>query len=198
MPIRSLHNENELLREIADGSQKAFTELFNAYHNQLGEYIILLTASEEMAEEIIHDVFVKIWLNKHDLPRIEKFSSYLFILTRNYTLNCIRKTVSEREKQKAYTLHLVDEEKYELGGVPDNKDYTEIIEKAIAQLPPQQQKVFILKQKGEKNADIAFQLNISSESVRKYQQWAIKSVSDFVKAHIEVTIMIACVSAFCK
>ncbi len=198
MPIRSLPNEKELLLEVGAGSQKAFAALFHAYHNQLGEYIIMLTASEEMAEEIIHDIFVKIWINRLDLAGIENFSSYIFILTRNYTLNYIRKMVSERKKQDAYTLHLAGDEQYSLNDLDDDKDYTEIIEKAVAQLPPQQQKVFILKREGRKNNDIAAELSISPESVRKYYQWAVKSISVYVKAHIEVTVILAVLGSFYK
>ncbi|MDB5157299.1 MAG: hypothetical protein JWR50_2006 [Mucilaginibacter sp.] len=199
MPIKSLKNEKDILKEVAAGSQKAFTELFNAYHNQLGEYILMLTASEEMAEEIILDIFVKIWMNRLDLTHIENFSSYIFILTRNYTLNCIRKTVNDRKKQDIYILHLGKEEPYSVSGLGDDeKDYTEIVEKAVAQLPPQQQKVFILKREGKKNSDIAAELQISSESVRKYYQWAVKSVSGYVKSHIEVSILLAYVGIFCK
>jgi len=198
MPIRSIENEKELLLEIAKGNQKAFAGLFNAYNNQLSEYILMITASEEMTEEIILDVFVKIWMNRLDLANIENFSSYIFILTRNYTLNCIRKMVNERKKKDAYTLHLADDEKYSLNELNDDKDYAEIIEKAVAQLPPQQQKVFILKREGKKNGDIAAELSISPESVRKYYQWAVKSVSGYVKSHIEVSVILACVGVFCK
>jgi len=72
----------------------------------------MLTASEEMTEEIILDFFVKIWINRHELPGIQNFSSYIFILTRNYTLNTIRKSVNDRKKHMVYSLHLADEEKH--------------------------------------------------------------------------------------
>ena len=150
MAIKSIANEKKMLQQIAEGNEKAFATLYNAYHNQLAEYILSLTASEEITEEIILDIFVKIWASRSELPGIENFPSYIFILTRNYTLNAIRKSVNNRKQQLAYSLHLAGEEKYTLIGLEEHKDYSEIIEKAVSQLPPQQQKVFVLKQGGKK------------------------------------------------
>jgi len=198
MPIKSLANERILLQQIAEGNEKAFATLFNAYNNQLAEYIISLTASEEMTEEIILDIFVKIWSNKLELPGVENFPSYVFILTRNYTLNAIRKAVNDRKNHMVYTLHLAEEELQFFVGVEEHKDYSEVIEKAVSQLPPQQQKVFVLKQKGKKNGEIASELGISSESARKYYQWAVKSVASYVKSHIEVAVILACIGILNK
>jgi RNA polymerase sigma-70 factor (family 1) len=183
--LKPIHNEFKLLNEIAKGSEKAFAELFYAYHNQLGEFVLMLTNSYEMTEEIIQDVFVKVWLNREALTGIDKFTSYLFILTRNYTLNCIRKMVNDRKSKDQYdTLQLADAENLctEVEWETD-QDYQGLIDKAIAQLPPQQQKVFLLRQKGLKNPEIAKQINVSPQSVKKYQQWALKYVADFVKSN---------------
>ncbi|TSJ36421.1 sigma-70 family RNA polymerase sigma factor [Mucilaginibacter corticis] len=199
MPLKSLDNEKDLLMKIAKGDQKAFAVLFEGYHNPLGEYIMTFSVPAEMAEEVILDIFVKIWMNRIELIRIENFSSYLFILTRNHTLNAIRKTVNNRKKQDSYLRHLANEDLYAAIGTADHeKDYTEIVEKAVAQLPPQQQKVFILKREGKKNGDIAMELDISSESVRKYYQWAVKSVSGYVKSHIEAGIILAYIAIYLK
>jgi len=186
LPIKRVHNESELLIEVAEGNEKAFAELFHAYHNQLGEYIMLLTGSMEMAEEIVQDVFVKIWINRETLQSIDNFSSYLFILTRNYTLNCIRKMETDRKRQLSYTTHLVRTGDQDPAAREHPADHLDIIERAVAQLPPQQQRVFILKREGRKNREIAREMGISPDSVKKYQQWAVKSIAEFVRSHQEL------------
>lgn len=193
MGIRAVHNERELLEEIVLGHEKAFAELFYAYHNQLGEYVLLLTNSEEMTEEVVQDVFVKVWLNREGLLKINDFKSYLFILTRNYTLNCIRKQVRDRKQQEQYDKEFLTEE-LNVEELQSGFTYGEresMIDRAIAQLPPQQQKVFTLRQKGLKNPEIAKQMNISTDSVKKYQQWALKSVTEFVKMHATLSVLLA-------
>ena len=92
---------------MAKGNEKAFVELFYAYHNRLGEYVLMLTASEEVAQEIVQDIFVKIWMDRHNLAALGNFSSWLFILTRNYTLNYIRKESSELRKKRAFELYAI-------------------------------------------------------------------------------------------
>src|SRR5690606_4363184 len=112
MALRTVYNEAELLLEVAKGNERAFSELFNAYNNQLGEFVLLLTDSPEMTEEIISDVFLKVWSNRNSLKKIKKFTSYLFVLTRNYTLNCIRKSQTERKRHENYSnLRLLDGDK---------------------------------------------------------------------------------------
>ncbi len=190
MAIKAVNNERELLEKVSKGNEDAFAELFYAYHNQLGEYVFLLTDSDQITEEIVQDVFVKIWTNREMLPTIEKFTAYLFILTKNYTLNCIRQSVKERKLQNEYgQMQIVEHDSDELL-LANDPEYQSLIEKAISQLPPQQQKVFILRQQGMKNPEIARNMDISTNSVKKYQQWALKTVTDFVKAHVAFAFLL--------
>lgn len=196
MALRPIHNETELIEQVAKGNENAFADLFYAYHNQLGEYVMLLTHSQEMTQEIVQDVFVKVWLNREALGNVGKFTAYLFILTRNYTLNCIRKSVNERKGQEQYTaLTLLDDNNQftETNQEPDH-DYQALIDRAVANLPPQQQKVFMLRQAGMKNPEIAKKMEISTDSVKKYQQWALKSVSEFVKANATLSAILLIIS----
>jgi RNA polymerase sigma-70 factor (family 1) len=197
LALRPVHNEKELLQAVAKGNKKAFEELFYAYHNQLGEYVQLLIASEDIAQEIVQDIFVKIWMSRDNLDTLGNFSSWLFILTRNHTLNCIRRQCSERKKKEAFELYAIVDDSGE-DSPPIPSDYEHLIGRAVAQLPPQQQKVFTLKQAGHKNNEIAAQLGISPESVKKYQQWALKSVTDFIKTHAELSAVLIAITLLKK
>lgn len=197
MPIKSIHNEIELLNGIARDDEKSFAELFYGYHNGLSEYVFLITDSREMVKEIIQNVFIKVWEIRLTLPEIQNFKSWLFITTRNYTLNAIRANVREQRRNQTFQLQLVRDE---TESSPDHnyEQLEPIIEQAIAQLPPQQKRVFILKQQGRKNTDIANELGISTQSVIKYQQIAIKAISRFVKSNTELTAIIAIIAILKK
>src|SRR5690606_25549588 len=121
-------------------------------------------------EEIISDVFFKVWLQREKLKEIKKFTSYLFILTRNYTLNSIRKANTQRKHEQNYeNIQLLsDENLYSIISYETEIDYQPFIDEAIMKLPPQQQKVFKMKQEGFKNTEIAEQLSICPQSVKKY------------------------------
>jgi RNA polymerase sigma-70 factor (family 1) len=184
--LRPVHNETELIFRITDGDEGAFSELFLAYHNQIGAFVNTIVDSKEMVEEIVQDVFLKVWLDRHSLPAVQKFTSYLFILTRNYALNAIRKKINQERWQHEY-LNTTRDVVLTEDASPDD-DYLSLLESAMEHLPPQQRKVFELRKDGFKNPEIAEQLGLTVDSVKKYQQLALKSVSEFVKMRAIVSL----------
>ena len=196
MALKPLHNEKDVLQRIADGDDRAFVELFDAYHEPLAKYIFTLLESVQMCEEIVQDVFVKVWENRIALPKLDRFTSYLFIITRNYTINCIRKMVNDRKQGQLYVddvLHSSDiSDTFKSDG-----QYQDILNRAVAQLPPSQQKVLMLRQQGLKTREIAVQMGISTDSVKKYQQWAARSVAKFIKSHSALGVLFLIVKSRC-
>ncbi|QIL39107.1 sigma-70 family RNA polymerase sigma factor [Pedobacter sp. HDW13] len=189
MAIKPLPNEKDLLLEIAKGDGIAFAELFRAYHGPLIKYIYTLLESVEICEEIVQDVFLKVWENRATLPKLDRFTSYLFILTRNYAISAIRQMVKDKKHSQLYAEEVLNlnegEETFNV-----DQEYQNILIKAIAELPPSQQRVLQLRQQGLKSREIAGEMGISIESVKKYQQWATKSVSKFLKLHTAITISV--------
>ena len=171
--------DNSLLQAIAQDDERAFNSLFYEYHQQLGRFVFSVTKSKELTEEIIQDVFVKLWENRKELPAVKNFSAYLFIITRNHTLNTIRKQVQEKEKQSVLAQHYALSNEKE--PVHEDSRYS-LLDSAVDQLPQQQKKVYLLRQQGLKNTDVAFQLDISVNSVKKYQQWATQTIAKLIKA----------------
>jgi len=195
MALETIDNEKELLQGIASGDEKAFTALFYGYHNQLAAFVLMITQSVELTEEIIQDVFVKLWQTKQELPYKEKFTAYLFILARNYTLNCIRKEANIRRHEKQYGVYAGETGLLSEDLLKEHPEYLTLIDRAVAQLPPQQQKVFVLsRMDGLKHAEIAAQMGISKETVKKYIQWANQSVIDFVKTHQKIIALLVLVN----
>lgn len=143
-----------------------------------------LTESAEMTAEIVQDVFIKIWMNRQELSGVEKFTAYLFILTRNYTLNCLRKSANDRKKQVQYGQYVTTAIPQTTEIPTADTDYFALIDSAVAQLPPQQQQVYLLSRKeGLKHAEIAQQMGISKETVKKYVQLSVKAIANFIKVN---------------
>jgi RNA polymerase sigma-70 factor (family 1) len=183
------NKEKDLLLQVASGDEKAFEELFYTHHNKLGSYVFGWTKSLQMAEEIVQDVFLKIWINRPALRSVEKFDSYLYILSRNHTFNALRQLAGEQAKQQEWARHFEDDPDF----VADNiaEDYLPLIEQAIASLPKQQKKVFILKRRqGLKYEEIAGQLNISPETARKHMSAALRNITAFVKTNPKILLLI--------
>lgn len=185
MALNKLYNEPEILRKVANGDEKAFAELFHNYCNQIGSFIQGLTQDHQATEEIVQEVFTGIWMDRTSLNEVRNFDAYLFIRCRNHTLNHIRRVVSERDRKEAYLSEIGTMQQDEEVNI--SQDQYELIDQAIKLLPPQQQKVFVLRRQGLKNPEISEQMNLSIESVKKYQHLAVKFVSEFVKNQISIS-----------
>ena len=174
-------SDSDQLIMVAAGNEMAFKQLFLKYHQQLGAHIFRITNSMDLAEEIVQDVFLKIWINRDALSGVHNFKAYLFVISKNHTLNCLRKLSRERH-------HLnICEEKYMMSLTADSEDsnsYHTILDQAIDRLPPQQQRVYLLSRHERlRYAEVANRMNISHESVKKYLSIANASIIAFLKAN---------------
>jgi RNA polymerase sigma-70 factor (family 1) len=186
--------EKELLLKVANGDEHAFSELFNTHHQLLGAHIYRITDSVELAEEVVQDVFLKIWMSRETLTAVQNFRAYLFVISKNHALNCLRKLAKERIHQKTI-------EENAMAITPDDnpglEDYYSLLDEAIDHLPPQQQKVYLLSRHNRlKYDEIASQMGLSRETVKKYLQGATHSITSFVQSNIDISAMILLVTAF--
>lgn len=187
MPHQYTYTDDELLLKVSAGNEQAFRTLFAIYHQQLGAFIYRLTHSMELAEEIVQDVFLKIWLNRETIDGVQNFKAYLFIVSRNHALNCLRKIAREHAQKVQMEQQLSEE----LERQHEHNPYYSILDEAIDNLPPQQQKVYLLSRHQRlKYSEIAEELNLSHETVKKYLQIATSSITEYVHANIEFSILL--------
>lgn len=196
MPIQPVHNEKELLLKISNSNEQAFAELFHAYNKPLAEYVHKITESWQMTEDIVQDVFIKIWLKRDQLSALESFTDYLFILSRNQTIDSLRKKNSDRLRSLDWARQFEQQEE-----ASDTESiieaYRTLIEEAIELLPPQQKKTYLLsRQRRLKHHEIATQLNISQETVKKHIQLALHAITHHVRGHIDMAIILILLSSY--
>lgn len=190
------HTEKELLIRIAAGDEVAFTQLFYAYHNRLGAYIMRLTESAETAQEIVQDVFLKIWMKRECLATVERFGPYIYVLSRNHTLNCLRQIAREQTRNRQFAENI--KESHETSDLPEvpAPDYYILIDQAVDELPPQQQKAYILsRQERLKYDEIAQRMNISRETVKTYLKLAIRFITSYVRTHGDALIILSIIAS---
>ncbi len=181
MTQRDPNIEKELLLQVSQGGDQAFSRLFHQYHHQLAAYINHLTGSADTTEEVVQDVFMKIWVNRIALAEVTDFRAWLFAISKNHAINCLKKMATERLQQKEWSrLQAITGE----GDSTGNEYQHLLIEKAIQQLPPQQKKVFVLSKINRlKYEEIATRLNLSRETVKSYIALAKTSINKFVSSN---------------
>lgn len=180
--------ENDMLQQVAHGDERAFRRLFNKYHHRLGSHIYRITKSHELAEEIVQDVFLKIWTNRASLSDTVNFQAYLFVISKNHALNCLKRIANE----KALTTNLDDiifdtqcEEVTE-----DSERYI-LVDEAIDHLPPQQRLVYLMSRHERlQYAEIADRLSLSRETVKKYLQISTESITCYIRKKLIISVFI--------
>lgn len=184
----TLNQETELLRSVSQGDEKAFTILYNHYHQRLGSHIYRITRSAEAAEEVVHDVFLKIWLNRETLAQIENFQVYLYVISKNAALNCLKRIAREQATTTDLDAH------QDLMQRTDNSedDYRYLlIDEAIDLLPSQQRQVYLLARHQRLTyAEVGLAMGLSRETVKKYLQIATDSISAHIRKKLIVSILL--------
>ncbi|HRQ51004.1 MAG TPA: sigma-70 family RNA polymerase sigma factor, partial [Agriterribacter sp.] len=91
-----LNNEKELLLRVAEGDEVAFRALYNHYRKKIYTLGLLLSKSDIQAQELVQDVFLKIWEKREQLREIAYFNAWLRTIARNTAINYLRARAMEK------------------------------------------------------------------------------------------------------
>src|SRR5258708_2038167 len=91
LPYSALHNETMILLRISNGNQEAFAELFDHYHANIFTTVLRMSDNRETAEELVQDVFLKVWTNRNSLTDIQNFPAWLYTIATNETFTALDK-----------------------------------------------------------------------------------------------------------
>lgn len=184
--LSALHGEAEVLRGISQGDEKAFATLFHHYHQRLGLHIYRITKSAELAEEIVHDVFLKIWINRELLTEIDNFPAYLFVLSKNAALNGLKKLANEQARRTE-----LDADQLQIAETAEDDLRYLLIDEAIDRLPSQQRQVYLLSRHQRLSyAEIAERMQLSRETVKKYLQLSTESIASYIRKRLVMSLLI--------
>jgi RNA polymerase sigma-70 factor (family 1) len=188
LQLSALHNERELLQMISQGDEQAFATVFDHYRNRIYGVALKLTHSTTVSEEIVEDVFLKIWTRRVTLNEIESFSAYLFTIARNETYKILKQIA------KNYKIVLLSENNESLihNNTEDyliDKEFTSLLQKAIDRLPHQQKQVYkLMKEEDLKRGEVAELLQLQPETVKFHLAQAMKNIRNYCMLHLNTLI----------
>lgn len=167
--------EKRLLVLTSRGNEASFEQLYNCYRGWVYVIANLLVKSEE-AEDLLQDVFTKVWMEREQLSNIQNFKAWLGTITRNSVYNFLKRNAI-REKLDRKTANAPHQEIDTPFTITEFRDLRYVLHEAIIELPSQQQKVFTMGRiDGLKHTEIADHLGISKETVKKHMMAALKSI----------------------
>lgn len=182
--ISSLKDESVLLKQMAEGNKSAFNILYNYFQPKLYLYILpFIKKSEIGADEILQDIFVKMWMKRESFAGIISLEYYLYRMARNRLIDIKRshRVVELQKVNYQQNTSMVDNQtEKEL----QFREFRKIVVKAIGNLTERRRKIFELSvDKDLSLTDIAVEMKISKDVVKKQLYQASRFVREYLQKH---------------
>lgn len=173
MNFRREYTEDELIALLMDGNEAAFEQLFRLHHHRIAAFVYKITGAGPVAEELVQDIFFKLWTNREKLGTVQNFKAYLHTIARNHIYSFLRKQGNDLRKKSQWEMEYT----HEPLPAENLHDFKMLLEEAIDQLPEQQQKAYLLsRDEGLPNIGIAKEMGISLETVKKHIVLALRNI----------------------
>jgi len=168
--------EQKLIQALKQGSHNAFDSIYQMYSKRLYAYSLQFTKSPEEAEDIVQDVFVKLWVNRMNIRQEETLRSLLFITAKHLLINAYRSKLNSSIYEE-YIIHLDTFSVDDTSHKPEYDEFVKQLHKAIKKLSVTQQKVVVLSRiKQLSNKEIAEKLSLSEQTVKNQLSIGIKAL----------------------
>jgi len=173
-------NEHNLVQLLQKGDVAAFDSLFEVYSPKLFGFALKYFKNESDAEELVQEVFVKVWETRQKLKTEFSFRSYLFTIA----LNQIRKHFNKKATSLRYLESLRNEAELADSQVNSDEDYESAFQQVkliIEQMPTRRREIFMKsKLEGKSSKEIAAELNITIGTVDNQVSEALR----FIRSHL--------------
>ena len=153
-----------LLHQVVNGDRRAFGELYDFYRTPALRFCVTLLKDEAEAENVLHEVFLKIWERRAQINPELNFNSYLFTCLRNYAFDHFKRMEKDRRLREAYLLAMTPP----VPGEAENKnEQMQLLDKVVADLSERRKKVLLLNvYEGKSYQEIADVMQISKNTVK--------------------------------
>lgn len=172
-----------LLTQVSEGDEKAFEELFFSYKDIVYSVAIIYTESLSDAEEIVQEVFVRVWEYRKRLLQVNEFDGWIRTVTRNRCLSALKKKAIRLKREKGLPEFFSCENTTAEQRIR-TKELQSLLGEAMNQLSPRQRKIFELSRlEGMDRRTISKSLRISAATVSVHLTIALRKVGTFLYSH---------------
>lgn len=178
----------QLINAIVQRDKRAFEIFYKKYYQQLFAVAYRYIDNTQIAEEIVHDVFITIWNKAEQLNIQYSMKSYLFKSVVNTSLNFLKKEKSDHAKQEAYR-SVQEEATTDDDFVDADEILLKNLEHALGMLPEKCRQVMYLSRFGKlKQQEIAMQMDISVKTVKNHLTYGFHKLREHLEKHKQVII----------
>lgn len=185
-----------LLYRLKDGDETAFRLIYDTHSLRLYANLFRLVRSEDIAKEILQDVFMKVWSYREQIDPERSFRAFLFKIGENLVYNYFRKVSRDKnlladfiENNAGYYTH-IEEALF-------HKEIEGILNKAIEDLSPQRKQVFTLcKLEGKSYKEVSEMLGISVSTISDHIVKATRTIKEHLVLHEDIAISVIALMVF--
>lgn len=177
-------DEKYLISELRSKNKIVFDFIFNYYYSGLCAYVRRWVINPDVAEDLVQDFFVRLWINSSKLEITSSLKSYLFTSIKNVGVNHLK----HNKVKNQYGRHILETEadhQESAGWEFTEPELTELIEKGLEKLPPRCREIFVLSRfEGKDNGRIAEMLGLSKRTVELQISNALKVLRTELKDYL--------------
>lgn len=174
------HIDFDLFARLSRGDEAAFSEIVHFYYKKFLSVTVSLVKSKPEAQDIMQDVFLKLWLHRKDLHTVENPEAWTRKILVNTTSNHIRTRLRYELKIDNLAVHIPG--KVEIIDELEALSTQRSIDKAVDRLPQKRRQIFLMsRREGLSRKEIAQQLNISENTVRNQLVEALNFIREYLK-----------------
>lgn len=175
------YDEAALLLLIAEGNEKAFTALYRLYVPQLTPFVAGITKSEVMVDEVIQEVFLRLWMSRDKLSQVRSAKAWIFKITANICYTWLTRLIVER-KVKGIVEEKTIIEDISLEQNLHLKELVTTIREAVNELTPQRKKIYLMsREQGISLPEIAEQLGLTERTVKNTITTSLQQVREHLQ-----------------
>lgn len=179
----SIQVDKKVVELLRVGDIEAFEKVFFTFADRLYYFAFRYLRNQHDAEEIVQDVFVKLWENRANLNVQLSFSGYIFTIARNTIFNQNRKKVNEQAYQE-YVKVFLDNSSSKTEDDLIYSDIKAIVDKVVEDLPPQRKLIYKMsREKGLSYREIAQELGLSERTIEAHIRLALKTLTKVLDDH---------------
>jgi RNA polymerase sigma-70 factor (family 1) len=188
--------ETKLQCRLASGDEVAYRAFFEAYQPKLNIYIFKMVKSKEITEELVLDIFLKIWVKKGIFLEVQDMNAFLYRMAVNKALDFLRTASNERNVRRALSQKMYTMNAHITHDGCSEKEYEQQLKRCLQHLPDQQRLILNLSRSGGlSNDEIAAQLNLSKYTVKNHIVAALKTLRHLIRTG-RLILLISCLMSF--
>lgn len=174
-----------------------FKILFHKYRDKIFGFFVQFLGDQELARDLMQDVFVKLIQSKSDFDQISDMDGYIYQMCRNRAYDHLKRAYKDKEYREHLAAHLKFSSNHVRPAAEEKMEadhYQDILEKSLNQLPDQQRLIFNLsKREGLSHKKIGEKLNLSPITVRNHLHRALKKLRTMINPDIDLMLVLVLV-----